>query len=262
MKLTFCPFSFAIFIASAAAFVHYSKNPRTTATTRTFMSSSAAAATATPAAATTAGKKPTLHVVFILGGPGAGKGTQCNLLAERKGWKHLSAGDLLRAERKNPSSDVGQLIEQRISQGQLVPDEITVGLLFSAMSQAYYNSESESQYFLIDGFPRSLENNNVWNELKTKQPFDIQVSFCLYLNCPEDVMTSRLLERGKSSGRTDDNLEVIRKRFDTYQTATKPILDAFQKDGMLKTVQADKNVDEVYEEVSKLFVSAFPEKAV
>eukprot|EP00978_Attheya_sp_CCMP212_P042287 scaffold255243_cov48-Attheya_sp.AAC.4 len=96
-------------------------------------------------------------VVFVLGGPGSGKGTQCELLTQRlDGWVHLSAGDLLRAERQNPDSELGGLINEKISAGQIVPAEITVRLIRNAMEAAA--AQNQNAKFLIDGFPRSDGN--------------------------------------------------------------------------------------------------------
>merc|ERR1712110_602834 len=93
------------------------------------------------------------NVIFVLGGPGAGKGTQCQNLVDKHNFVHLSAGDLLRAERKNPESKHGQLIENLIVQGKIVPVEITCTLLENAMNKSML--EENKFDFLIDGFPRS-----------------------------------------------------------------------------------------------------------
>jgi hypothetical protein len=98
-------------------------------------------------------------VVFVLGGPGAGKGTMCELAANQLGWTHLSAGDLLRAERKAGGANA-DLIESYITEGKIVPVEITVGLIKKAMEEALSSTGRNS--FLVDGFPRSLENWSGW----------------------------------------------------------------------------------------------------
>lgn len=192
---------------------------------------------------------PQFQVVFVLGGPGAGKGTQCTLLSERMSWTHLSAGDLLREER-NSGSALAELINSKISAGQIVPSSITVKLLKSAMEKIYDADDTRTK-FLIDGFPRSAENVTVWEEFMPTSVANLE--FVLFLDCPEDVMTGRLLERAKTSGRNDDNLETIRKRFKTFRDSSMPIVDMFEKKGMMKTIIADKGVDDVYNEVQCLF---------
>jgi len=184
----------------------------------------------------------------VLGGPGAGKGTQCALLSEKLGWAHLSAGDLLRAERKT-ESDLAEIINAKISSGQIVPSTITVTLIKNAMEKI--KADEGTTKFLIDGFPRSEENVDVWEEQIDASKATVE--FILFLDCPEDTMTGRLLERGKTSGRNDDNLEVIRKRFKTFQDLSMPIVEVYEKKGMVNYVIADRSVEDVYAEVEQLF---------
>jgi len=189
------------------------------------------------------------QVVFVLGGPGAGKGTQCTLLSSRMGWTHLSAGDLLREERKS-GSDLANLINSHIEKGEIVPASITVNLLQKAMEKAFNKAPTSGNKFLIDGFPRSQGNVDVWN---AQMNSNSQVQFVLFLECPEDVMTDRLLERGKTSGRNDDNLDTIRKRFQTFRETSMPIVDMYQKKGKVKYVRADRSVEDIYKEVEVFF---------
>ncbi|CAM9525129.1 unnamed protein product [Chrysoparadoxa australica] len=124
-------------------------------------------------------------VIFVLGGPGAGKGTQCGKLVETFGVVHLSAGDLLRAER-NSGSALAEMINGCIKEGKIVPAEVTVGLLKTAMQ------ESGKTQFLIDGFPRDPDNLSTWERIMSP----LSETLCLlFLDCPEDVMTQRLLAR-------------------------------------------------------------------
>jgi UMP-CMP kinase len=192
-------------------------------------------------------KSPNFQVIFILGGPGSGKGTQCGILSEKLGYGHLSAGDLLRAERQS-GSELAEIINANISSGKIVPSSITVTLLKNAMKKMY--AESKISKFLIDGFPRSAENVSVWEEQMSE---DATVEFVLFLDCPEDVMTGRLLERAKTSGRNDDNLEVIRKRFKTFRDESMPIVDMYEKKGILKHVIADRSIEDVYAEIEEYF---------
>ncbi len=110
--------------------------------------------------------------------------------------------------------------------------------------------ESGNTKFLIDGFPRSAENCTVWEENMADSS---KIEFVLFLHCPEDVMTGRLLERAKTSGRNDDNLETIRKRFKTFRDESMPIVDMYEVKGLVRTVVADRSVEDVYEEVEGLF---------
>ncbi|XP_045136270.1 UMP-CMP kinase 1-like [Portunus trituberculatus] len=185
------------------------------------------------------------NVVFVLGGPGAGKGTQCAKIVEKFGYVHLSAGDLLREERAKSGSEYGELIDGHIKNGTIVPVEITCRLLERAMKN------SEKNDFLIDGFPRNKNNYEGWNkEMGDKT----DLKFVLFFTCPLEVCTQRCLDRGAAgSGRTDDNIESLKKRFDTYMNATMPIIEHYESKGLVRTIDATRDVDEIFDEVSKLF---------
>jgi len=187
-------------------------------------------------------------VVFVLGGPGAGKGTQCANIVENYGYVHLSAGDLLRAERKNPESKVGQLIEEYITEGKIVPVKITCQLLENAINKAM--KQDAKFNFLIDGFPRNQENLEGWNEQMGEKS---NVKFVLFFDCTEEVCTSRLMERGKTSGRSDDNAESIKKRFHTYHNSSMPIIEHFGKKDMVRKIDSTQSKDAVFEAVKKVF---------
>ncbi|KAM3603778.1 uncharacterized protein V6R79_001964 [Siganus canaliculatus] len=148
------------------------------------------------------------QVVFVLGGPGAGKGTQCVKIVENYSYTHLSAGDLLREERAREGSEVGQLIATYIKEGKIVPVEITINLLRKAMEATMQKDETKFR-FLIDGFPRNEDNLQGWNRVMDEKA---DVKFVLFFDCSNEVCIDRCLERGKSSGRTDDNRESLEKR--------------------------------------------------
>ncbi|XP_044286349.1 UMP-CMP kinase isoform X2 [Varanus komodoensis] len=188
-------------------------------------------------------------VVFVLGGPGAGKGTQCSLIVEKYGYTHLSAGDLLRDERKRPGSQYGELIENYIKDGKIVPVEITISLLKRAMAETMA-ANAQKNKFLIDGFPRNEDNLQGWNKTMDGKA---DVSFVLFFDCDNEVCINRCLERGKSSGRSDDNRESLEKRIHTYLESTKPIVDLYEKTGKVRKVDASKSVDEVFGEVVTIF---------
>ena len=175
-------------------------------------------------------------VVFVLGGPGAGKGTQSALIVEKYGYTHLSAGDLLRAERKSGSAQ-GQMIDEYIKEGKIVPVEVTVKLLLDAI-QADGGSR-----FLVDGFPRNTNNLSGWQQVAGTS---LQVGGVLFYDCPEEMMEARLLERGKTSGRTDDNIESIRKRFRTYQNETTPIVAYYEHQQLVHKIDGAREVEEVW----------------
>lgn len=183
-----------------------------------------------------------VSVIFILGGPGSGKGTQSAKLVKDHGFVHLSAGDLLRAEQQRKGSKYGELIAQHIKDGLIVPQEVTIALLKQTMLEEFAKGHKK---FLIDGFPRKMDQAVTFEE-------DIATSsFTIFFECPEQVMLERLLERGKTSGRADDNIESITKRFRTFVETSYPVVEYFDKQGKVVRLRCDHSVDEVYKDVEK-----------
>ncbi|RHY35204.1 hypothetical protein DYB32_000341 [Aphanomyces invadans] len=197
-------------------------------------------------------------VLFVLGGPGSGKGTQCSKIVAKFGFVHLSvslqascgsisqalfvqAGDLLREERASGSPN-GEMIDRMIRDGAIVPVKVTLDLIRKAMV------ESGRDLFLIDGFPRNFDNLEGWEAEMT----DVDVAGVLFYDCPEEEMEKRLLERGKTSGRTDDNIDAIRKRFTTYLESTMPIIEHFALKNQVFRISSIPSPDEVFAETSKV----------
>lgn len=188
------------------------------------------------------------NVIFVLGGPGAGKGTQCQNLVDKHNFVHLSAGDLLRAERKNPESQHGQLIENIIVQGKIVPVEITCTLLENAMNKSML--EDNKFDFLIDGFPRNEDNLTGWSKQMGEK---VNERFCFFFNCSEETCIERVMGRAAQSDvvRSDDNMEALKKRFNTYLNSTMPIIKHFQSINKCVEIDASKTPEEVYAQVEK-----------
>mmetsp|Transcript_12552 Transcript_12552/g.38353 ORF Transcript_12552/g.38353 Transcript_12552/m.38353 type:complete len:379 (-) Transcript_12552:1396-2532(-) len=180
-------------------------------------------------------------VYFVLGGPGAGKGTQCAKIVEEFGFDHFSAGDLLRAEVKS-GSEQGVMIDNMIKDGKIVPGEITIGLLRKAIEN------SSKKGILIDGFPRKLDQAGQFEY--TVSDFE----FVLFFDCPEQVMEERLLKRGETSGRVDDNADSIRKRFNTFVQTSMPVIEYYEAKDKVRKINATRAPDEVYNEVRSLFL--------
>ena len=201
--------------------------------------------TATAATTSSTGRP---KVVFVLGGPGAGKGTQCANIVRDFSFVHLSAGDLLR-DARNSGDETGKMIDQYIKEGQIVPVEVTVALIKRAIES---NVRQGKSLFLVDGFPRNQDNLEGWYRVMGDY---CSVEFVLFFDCPEDVMEARLLKRGETSGRTDDNPDSIRKRFHTYLESTLPIIDRFAKEGKVQRVLATASVDDVYRVVREIFAT-------
>lgn len=179
-------------------------------------------------------------IYFVLGGPGSGKGTQCAHLVERFGFAHLSAGDLLRAE-VTSGSEQAKMVGDMIKNGEIVPGHITISLLKAAIDS------STAPGILIDGFPRQLDQAGAFE--RGVSDFE----FVLFFDCPEEEMERRLLERGKTSGRTDDNMESIRKRFKTFIETSMPVISYYEAKGKVNRIDATKSVEEITAAVSKLY---------
>lgn len=188
-----------------------------------------------------------MRVVFVLGGPGVGKGTQCAKIVEQYGWVHLSAGDLLRDEVKSGSPN-GEMINGYIKEGKIVPVDVTVNLIKTAMVKSAASGKSD---FLVDGFPRNQDNYDGW--FRVMEGSGAQVCFALVFSCSEEVMMERLISRGQSSGRVDDNVESIRKRFRVFATESVPVLKLFEEAGMLKTADCTQSPDHVFASISPHF---------
>ncbi|XP_008548299.1 UMP-CMP kinase isoform X1 [Microplitis demolitor] len=193
-------------------------------------------------------KKP--EVIFVLGGPGAGKGTTCSNIVKKTGYVHLSAGDLLREERAKPGSEFGDIIETHIRNGTIVPVEITCSLLDRAMQ----SSPNPHKRFLIDGFPRNQDNLEGWTKVMTDKAI---VKAVLYLECSKEVCTERCINRGlKGSGRSDDNPESLIKRHETFINDTMPIIKYYEERGLLYKFNSMKPpkavMEDVYEKLEEI----------
>jgi UMP-CMP kinase len=192
---------------------------------------------------------------------GAGKGTQCELLIKNYPCYHLSAGQLLRdeAKKKDGSSEHAELIEECLVAGKIVPVEISLSLLRNAMREAEGN---DSLIFLIDGFPRNFDNLEGWTRCMTRNGNNdgentdaAAVWGVLSYDCPLQVLEERVMQRSKDSGRSDDNLESLRRRFKTFQGETVPVVDTLRAidektSSSLRVVdiEGQRSLDEVWEE--------------
>ncbi|CAM0880291.1 unnamed protein product [Alopecurus aequalis] len=183
------------------------------------------------------GKK--IKIVFVIGGPGSGKGTQCSKIVNQFGYTHLSAGDLLREEVKS-NSEQGTMIKNLMHEGKLVPSEIIVTLLLKAILA------SGNDKFLIDGFPRNEENRHAYEKIVNIDP-----EFVLLIDCSMEEMERRILHRNQ--GRDDDNIDTVRRRFEVFQESTLPVIQHYDKTGKLRRVDGTRPPDVVFEDVKAIF---------
>uniref|UniRef100_A0A8C5WWT1 Adenylate kinase isoenzyme 1 n=1 Tax=Laticauda laticaudata TaxID=8630 RepID=A0A8C5WWT1_LATLA len=177
-------------------------------------------------------------IIFVVGGPGSGKGTQCEKIVQKYGYTHLSTGDLLREE-VSSGSDRGKKLSAIMEKGELVPLDTVLDMLRDAMLA----KADQSKGYLIDGYPREV-NQGVEFEKKIAAP-----TLLLYVDAGKDTMVKRLLKRGETSGRVDDNEETIKKRLETYYKATEPVIAYYEKKGIVRKINAEGTVDEVFKQV-------------
>lgn len=180
--------------------------------------------------------------LILFGPPGSGKGTQSERLIEKYGFKHLSTGDLLRSEiaRETP---LGLEAKKLMDKGQLVPDEVVIGMISSAL-----DANPDVPGFLFDGFPRTRAQAEALDRLLELKHHSINALIALQVG--EDELIKRLVNRGITSGRTDDNESVIKSRIQEYHNKTAPVADYYAETGKAVSVEGVGTVDEIFALVS------------
>lgn len=174
-------------------------------------------------------------VIFILGGPGSGKGTQCEKIVKDYGYHHMSTGDLLRDEVKRGSKRA-DCLKQTMAEGKLVSQDVILELVRDEMDRS-----RRAKGFIIDGFPRDIPQG---------LQFEKSIARCIsimYFECTNEEMTKRLMGRAKTSGRVDDNAETIKKRLHTFEEQTKPVVKEWGR--RVRTINAMRGVDDIYRDV-------------
>ena len=176
--------------------------------------------------------------LVLLGAPGSGKGTQATRLKEHLQVPHISTGDLLRAE-VAAGSALGLQAKVVMARGDLVSDEILLGMLEARLARA-----DVAGGFILDGYPRNLAQADALGKLLTRigQPMDHAVQ----LDVDTDLLVDRLAGRAQAEGRADDNPESVRNRLNIYNDQTAPVIDFYRQHGVLKVVDGEGSMDEVF----------------
>lgn len=180
--------------------------------------------------------------IVIFGAPGAGKGTQSDKLIEKYGLGHISTGDVLRNEIKN-GTELGQTAKGYIDNGQLIPDDLMVTILASV----YDGFGKEHAGVIFDGFPRTIPQAEALKKMLAERGH--QIDAMIELSVPEDELMARLLNRGKLTGRSDDNEETIKKRLDVYHNQTAPLIEWYENEGIHHHVEGLGTVDEIFDRI-------------
>lgn len=184
---------------------------------------------------------PEKKIVFLLGGPGSGKGTQCERLAKDGHIIFVSTGDLLRMEQQKDTPQ-GKKLKDDMAAGRLVEKETVLAIL-----KQWISEQPKGSTIVLDGFPR---------EMGQALSFETNVQpciFALYFQCPDDILTARLLERAKTSGRADDNAETIKNRLKVFHDQTQPAVEYYKALGKLQQVDANRSAEAIYNDVKQLF---------
>ncbi|MFK7771611.1 MAG: adenylate kinase [Saprospiraceae bacterium] len=178
--------------------------------------------------------------LILFGPPGSGKGTQAKKLVEKYNLLHISTGDLFRYNMKN-DTPLGIEAKSYIEKGDLVPDSVTINML-----KAKVNENSDVKGYIFDGFPRTIAQAEALDVFFKEK--DLAISGLLALDVPDEELIKRLLERGKDSGRADDQDEsIIANRIETYNNETAPVFDYYGKQERANKVDGVGSLDEVFE---------------
>lgn len=178
--------------------------------------------------------------LILFGPPGSGKGTQSEKIVDKFGLIHLSTGNLLRQEIAD-KTPLGQEAKNFMDKGQLVPDEVVIGMIDSCLEK-----HADAKGFLFDGFPRTVAQAEALDKLLSLK----KTGICkvLALEVDEEELTRRLVRRGETSGRSDDTSEdVIRQRFSVYKKDTEPVAGYYKEQGKFEVVKGMGTVDDIFE---------------
>ena len=181
------------------------------------------------------------QVIFVMGGPGAGKGTQCAKLVKEFGFATFSTGDLLRGVVKEQKAEGWQQLEADMKEGKLISSERVLLYLKDAILN------SDKKYILVDGYPRNKENIDAWDKIMTDI---VDVKAVLFFDCEEELMKKRIY--GRKDGRADDNEETINRRIRVFEKETKPLCPIFEKKRILIKINCNQKMEYIYEDVKKV----------
>lgn len=182
--------------------------------------------------------------IILCGAPGSGKGTQSDFIVKKYGLQHLSTGDVLRAEIAK-GSELGQQIDALISNGNLVPDEMMYGVIDNYLASL----PADCKGTIFDGYPRTVAQAEALTELLRKYNME---AIMIDLMVDEQLLIQRLIERGKVSGRADDNLNTIRHRIAVYHNQTEPIAHYYLHNGNYEAVNGNHNMEDVFLQIERI----------
>ena len=182
--------------------------------------------------------------IVLFGAPGAGKGTQAVMLAEKHGLVHLSTGDILRKELA-AGTGLGKQAQQFMNKGEFVPDEVVIGMIRSQIEQ-----HPGAKGFIFDGFPRTTAQAEALDRMLNEK--GLTITSMMALEVEHDELVNRLMKRGEKSGRADDqSLDVINNRIDVYHQKTKPLIGYYHAQEKYHPIDGVGEIMEIFERLSK-----------
>lgn len=181
--------------------------------------------------------------IVIFGAPGSGKGTQSAKLIDEYGLYHISTGDVLR-DHIARGTELGKIADSYISKGQLIPDDLMIRILDDVLDKEAAGKTG----VVFDGFPRTVAQADALENLLKKR--NTEVHAVIGLDVPEEELIDRLLKRGQDSGRSDDNLETIKKRLDVYHNQTQPLREYYDRKEKFIPVKGSGIVDEIFNDIA------------
>ncbi len=190
--------------------------------------------------------------IVIFGAPGSGKGTQSERLITHFGLHHISTGEVLR-EHIAQGTELGKIADSYISKGQLIPDELMIRVLEHVLDS---NPEQVKEGVIFDGFPRTIDQAKALKEMLAKR--GSKVHAVIGLEVDEDELVRRMLNRGKETGRADDNLDTIKNRLKVYHSQTCPLRDYYIGEGKYHAIDGNGDVDEIFGRVRSSLLARVP----
>ncbi|MCL2510518.1 MAG: adenylate kinase [Bacteroidales bacterium] len=180
--------------------------------------------------------------IALFGPPGSGKGTQSKLILEKYGLTYISTGDILRQEIAE-ATPLGLAVKSIIERGALASDEIIMQVI-----ESHINTDALSKGILFDGFPRTNAQCYMLEDLLGKM--DTALNCMIFLDVPEAELCRRMLERARTSGRSDDNIDVINRRLEEYHQKTLPVIDFYEERGKIFHIDGMNSVEEIFSKIT------------
>ena len=181
--------------------------------------------------------------LVLFGAPGSGKGTQSAKLIDKYGLHHISTGEVLRDHIKR-ETELGKIAQQYIAEGQLIPDDLMISILDDVLEKEAKGKKG----VIFDGFPRTIPQAEALKELLKKHGSDLHA--VVGLEVADDELIERMLNRGKETGRADDNPDTIKKRLAVYHNQTSPLSDYYKKEGKYLQINGSGSVDRIFNDIT------------